>query len=160
MNFSGKTFTIIFVFIFIYAGYNVNYFSHRLTCTKQYRDSAGWCFGPSYLPANSNSTMPKDNHFNYDNASANGAPAEIEIQLNPNSTVAKDIIKILHNKPSQEIVIYLEDHDQRRCKHPQLRGRLSGPLISTMSWGKELHKQNLDGREVDVLTGHYRVPHP
>lgn len=124
----------------------------RLSCTNHSNDG---CYETFPI-----ATLPKDEHHNIgvvmNNATSNDAFSERKIQMNPNSTMAKDIINIEHKPSQSQIMIYLEN--QRRCKQPQLKGRLSGPLLLNISWEKQLQKRDLDGREIEVLTGHYRVP--
>lgn len=78
------------------------------------------------------------------------------LEVNPNSTVADDIVRIVHDPHQQQIHIHLTE--SRYCKRPQLVGRLSGPSVTKLSWEKELHKKQFQGEEVEVLTGTYRAP--
>eukprot|EP00957_Ditylum_brightwellii_P185735 14140699-Ditylum_brightwellii.AAC.1 len=87
-----------------------------------------------------------------------GLGAEIRIQVNPNSTIADDIINIVHEPQKSKIKIHLRLDEKRRCKQPQLLGRLSGPFISKISWEKQLQQESIDGREMEVLTGFYKIP--
>jgi NhaP-type Na+/H+ or K+/H+ antiporter len=61
------------------------------------------------------------------------------VKLDNNSTLAPDIINITHVRNGNEeesnmIVIHLKQ--ERRCKTPQLVGRLSGPALSKVTWEK------------------------
>jgi hypothetical protein len=90
---------------------------------------------------------------------SNKPPEQIRIQeVNLNSTIADDIINIVHEPQKSKIKIHFRLDEKRRCKQPQLIGHLSGPLVSKLSWEKQLQKESIDGRETEVLTGFYDVP--
>ena len=80
------------------------------------------------------------------------------VKLDNNSTLAPDIINITHVRNGNEeesnmIVIHLKQ--ERRCKTPQLVGRLSGPALSKVTWEK-VHEDDHEA----FLVGHYDVPVP
>jgi len=79
------------------------------------------------------------------------------LEVNPNSTVAEDIVRIVHDPHQRQIHIHLK-LESRYCKRPQLVGRLSGPSVTKLSWENELRIKQFQGEEVEVLTGTYRVP--
>eukprot|EP00978_Attheya_sp_CCMP212_P010008 scaffold23973_cov58-Attheya_sp.AAC.7 len=76
------------------------------------------------------------------------------LELNRNSTIEADIINITHVQNESKIIFHLKK--QRKCLHPQLVGRLSGPVLSKIEWEQDLHKGDND----DFIFGHYHVPQP
>lgn len=83
------------------------------------------------------------------------------IEINPNSTIANDIIEITHDHTPQSIMVHLKPTQQRQCQQPQLIGRLSGPFISKLKWTNQLQRTvSSNGEETDVLMGYYDVPEP
>lgn len=81
------------------------------------------------------------------------ADKAILLEIHPNSTIAADIINIVHVPNESKIIIKLKR--QRRCTHPQLVGRLSGLALTKIAWKKVFEDNNQA-----FLVGHYIVPDP
>jgi len=81
------------------------------------------------------------------------ADKAILLDINPDSTIATDIVNIVHLPNECKIVINLKR--QRRCTHLQLIGRLSGLALTKITWGKVFEDNNQE-----FLVGNYIVPVP
>jgi len=73
------------------------------------------------------------------------------VEINPNSTLADDILSIEHS--SDEAAIYVKIRSDGRCAHPHLRARLSGPALAVVEWDT-----TVDGNTTNIMRGTYSVP--
>ncbi len=73
------------------------------------------------------------------------------LTINPDTTVASDIISIAHRRNEAKIIVTFKKF--RKCNHPQLIGRLSGRSLSKLTW--EEVEENDDST---ILVGYYDVP--
>lgn len=83
------------------------------------------------------------------------------VPINPNSTIADDLLTIFHHPRTSKIAVHFRPDS--RCTHPYLMGRLSGPLLSMVSWDRLEPPANRTANHtasnrIRVATGRYRVP--
>jgi hypothetical protein len=88
-----------------------------------------------------------------------------DVPINTNSTIADDLVTIVHHPRASEIAVHFRSDS--RCTHIHLAGRLSGPLLSKISWDALepptncIHTANHTASNSNctrVVTGRYRVP--
>ena len=90
-----------------------------------------------------------------------------------NSTLQSDILKITHEPMNNLIIIhfksssdYEQQRQQRQCKTPIVRGRLSGPYLSIINWQQKFEQDipntntstSTATRIITKLIGSYQVP--
>ena len=84
---------------------------------------------------------------------------ELEIEQNENAAIAADIVKITQVKKESKIIVQLKK--MRKCGSPQLIGRLSGPVLTTVKWKnneKDDGTMSNSDEGNDLLVGYYHVP--
>ena len=72
--------------------------------------------------------------------SLGGMEESLKIPINPNSTIANDIVKIWHNPEEGSICVHLKQ--DARCPYPALIGRLSGPALAMLDWDSQNSESN------------------
>ena len=77
-----------------------------------------------------------------------------QLFLHPNSSLKSDVLSIVHHP--QEAAISVQFKETAICRHPYLRGRLSGPALVVIDEWRYQNPANGAG----MLTGTYRAPYP
>jgi hypothetical protein len=54
------------------------------------------------------------------------------MEIDYNSTLGKDVAEIIHYRRNATVVVTM--HHNASCRHPVLRGRLSGPALTILEW--------------------------
>jgi len=84
-------------------------------------------------------------------------PQTIPIPINPNATMAYDIVSIDHNVSESAILVRFKSG--ARCSRPYLRGRLSGPALTMLNWSIERNDRSINAtNETTILKGTYQAP--
>jgi len=80
------------------------------------------------------------------------------IPMYSNSTLSSEIINITHLPNNQEIHVHLKTPwNDRRCKNPTFRGRLSGPYLALIKWEHDSIFAS-PNKTNDIIVGRYQVP--
>lgn len=95
--------------------------------------------------------------LNDPNATNNPTDHVETLPLDINGTIYSDIVSIAHVANESSVILHLRKN--RTCNHPQLIGRLSGPLLTMIEWDTELMQQPASD-STDILMGHYHTPLP
>jgi hypothetical protein len=105
-----------------------------------------------FLEGEDLSVLPQDDVFKTKlDASTLSDESMAVLKMNPESTIASDVLGGWHN-PKEETII-IEFNRTGRCPKPVLRGRLSGPALGMVEW-----KYLSGNKAVTTVQGKYQVP--
>ena len=121
---------------------------HPITWRKKLSFSAALIVSMIFLIKIWRLTSNTDTPVSSTATSLNGIP--LQIPINKEGTLVGDIISIVHAPDQSSILVSLKPNG--RCPNPYLRGRISGPALSVLTWSHSMTTT------ASILKGTYQVP--